>query len=628
MSFVYPAGLWALPALAVLIAMCLMRRRSELTPVSSTYLWRLSDQHRKKNRYLRTLKRALFFVLQFAALLFAALLIAQPALMMPGSGVDVAVILDASASMRMADASGETRFSRAVAAAERDMAQLPWGASVTVVLAGDEATVAADHVSTGSDLRAALESVTCGWGAGDLDGALALCEEMAGNGTISRVCLYTDTEYEETEGVEVVCLRGEDEWNISLQALNAEGSIYGTAFETTAISSGRSADVSFELMVDGKTQDESLIELRVNGELQASGSAYCPEDAETSVSLLLRQVYDFSEVRLTASVQDGLSEDNEVRLFKRKEKTARVLLVGEDSYFWEKALEALEKTELTTARDLKEAVLEGYDVYVFDGCLPERLPKDGAVWLLNPPRSPREIGVVFGERLMGTYITRANAGETLEQKLTENLMLRNAAVARFYEMTSQGNLENVLMCGEMPVMAAGRNENGCVLIVMPFDLQESNLQLLTDYIVLVHNMMEASAPALLPMQNVDCGEIVYPQPHPLCDKLFLQTPDMHLYTLKPDRARNGVRIEKPGSYTLLQEVRGEQQMLSFFAQVPRQERGTNPAPSKEALVLVANRNDAAEKMAQERVFYPTRMMAVVLLVLLLAEWGMYHRERY
>ena len=627
MSFVYPAGLWALLALAVLAVLCLVRRRSEVTPVSSTYLWRLSDQHRKKNRYLRTLKRSLFFLLQFAALACAAMLVAQPVVTMPGSGVDVAVILDASASMRMADTAGETRFARALAAVERDMAKLPWGASVTVVLAGDEALVAADHVSAGTELRAALEGVSCGWGTGDLDGALAMCEAMMEEGLISRACLYTDTAYEQTEGIEVVCLRSDDEWNVSVGTLRAEGSIYGTAFETTAISSGRSADVAFELTVDGVVQEADAIDLRVNGEAQASGSAYCPEGEEITVSLLLRQVYDYSDVRLIARAQDGLEADNETRLFKQDAKKARVLLVGENAYFWEKALSALEQTELTVETELKNAVLEGYDVYAFDGCLPDKLPKDGAVWLLNPPRSPREIGVVFGERLMGTYVTKANTGETLAAELTRNLALRDTAVARFYEMTAQGALENVLLCGEMPVMAAGRNENGCVLIVMPFDLQESSLPLLPDFVVLAHNMMEASAPTLMAEQTVTCGELVCPQMHPLCEKLFLQTPDMRLNTLAPEAARSGVRIETPGSYTLLQEVRGEQQVVSFFAQVPAQERTARSEIKTEPLVLHAD-GQTAQSRAQARVFYPARMLALLLLVLLLAEWGMYHRERY
>ncbi len=626
MSFVYPAGLWSLLGLALLIIFCLTRRRSEVTTISSTYLWRLSDQHRRNNRYLRRIKRILFFLLQFSALLFAALLVAQPIVMLPDFGVDVAVILDASGSMNIADARGETRFARAVAAMESDMKKMPWGASVTVILAGDEAAIAADHVRPGAGLRAALEGVTCGWDEGDLDGALSLCEEMMADGLVSRVILYTDTEYEQTEGIEVVCLRGADEWNVNIGTLRAKGSIYGTAFETTIVSSGRGGEVSFELMVDGKQQDEAMIDLYVNGEAQPSNSVYCMEGERIPISLLLRQVYDYSDVHVVIRAQDGLQADNEARLFQRKEKTASVLLIGENPYFWESVLEALPQTELTVKQNLKDAQLEGYDIYAFDGCIPDSLPKDGAVWLLNPPRSPREIGVVFGERLMGTYITRANNGGMLAQKLTQNLILQDAAVARFYEMTSQGALENVLICGKMPVMAAGKNENGCMLIVMPFDLQESNLQLLTDYVVLVHNMTEASAPTLLDAQNVICGERVYPQPHPLSDKLFLQTPDMRLNALDGQTALDGVHIEAPGSYTLLQEVRGEQQVFSFYAQMPVQECVVAPAPEEKPLVL--SMNEGEMQATQERLFYPARAMAILVLLLLLAEWGMYHRERY
>ena len=628
MSFVYPAGLWSLLALAVLAAVCLVRRRSEITPISSTYLWRLADQQRKKNRHLRQFKRVLFFLMQFAALAAAALLVAQPAIMMPGSGVNAAVILDASASMRMADGNGETRFARAVSAVDRDMAKLPWGASVTLVVAGDEAAVTAQQVSAGAELRAALDGAVCGWGEGDLEGALALCKEMMEAGTVSQVFLYTDKEYAHAEGLEVISLRGGDEWNVSVGTLSAEGSIYGTSFETTVVSSGRGADVTFELTIDGKLQDASAIDLRVNGQAQTSGSAYCPPDEETTVSLLVRQVYDYADVRLVVCAQDGLLQDNEARLMRRAQKTARVLLVGESAYFWEKALEALNQTELTVEKDLKKAAVDGYDIYAFDGCLPDKLPTDGAVWLLNPPRSPREIGVVFGQRIMGTYVTKANTDSELAQKLTRNLMLRNVAVARFYELTAQGALENVLQCGEMPVLCAGRNARGCVLLVMPFDLQESSLPLLADYMVLTRNMVEASAPTLLPEQYVNCGQMVYPQPHPLCEKLFLQTSDMRLNTLTPEAASEGVRVQEPGSYTLLQEVRGEQQVVSFFAQVPMQERLISAEPEEKPLILKAAAPVQEKQAAQARIFYPARAIALLLMLVLLVEWGMYHREKY
>ena len=179
----------------------------------------------------------------------------------------------------------------------------------------------------------------------------------------------------------------------------------------------------------------------------------------------------------------------------------------------------------------------------------------------------------------------------------------------------------------MPVMAAGTNANGCLQAVLPFDIQESNLPLLPDFVVLVNNMLEASAPTLLDAETVDCGTRVYPQPHPPCSRLFLQTPDMRLEALDPARAADGVRVDSPGSYTLMQEVRGQQQVVRFAAQVPQAERTTQTQPVDQPLTLTAG-GQAESAPAHARVFYPARLMALALLALLLAEWGMYHREKY
>ena len=162
---------------------------------------------------------------------------------------------------------------------------------------------------------------------------------------------------------------------------------------------------------------------------------------------------------------------------------------------------------------------------------------------------------------------------------------------------------------------------------MPFDIEDSSLPLLADFIVLVGNMLEASAPQLLAAQTVDCGTLVCPQPHPLCTRLFLQTPDMRLQMLDPGQAADGVRVAAPGSYTLMQEVRGQQQAVRFAAQVPLAERETQAQPVTEPLALTPGEG-AQRALAQERVFYPARAMALALLLLLLAEWGMYHREKY
>ena len=68
-------------------------------------------------------------------------------------------------------------------------------------------------------------------------------------------------------------------------------------------------------------------------------------------------------------------------------------------------------------------------------------------------------------------------------------------------------------------------------------------------------------------------------------------------------------------------------VVRFAAQVPQAERTTQTQPVDQPLTLTAG-GQAESAPAHARVFYPARLMALALLALLLAEWGMYHREKY
>ena len=68
-------------------------------------------------------------------------------------------------------------------------------------------------------------------------------------------------------------------------------------------------------------------------------------------------------------------------------------------------------------------------------------------------------------------------------------------------------------------------------------------------------------------------------------------------------------------------------MVRFAAQVPQAERTTQTQPVDQPLTLTAG-GRAESAPAHARVFYPARLIALALLALLLAEWGMYHREKY
>ncbi|MFR2149727.1 MAG: hypothetical protein ACLS7Z_03735 [Christensenellales bacterium] len=156
------------------------------------------------------------------ALALSALLIAQPIMPMPGSGVNVAVILDASASMQMADGQADRRFARAGRRRARH-GQVAMGRERDGGAGRGRVRVAADHVSGGMRSFARRWGVSCGWGAGDVAGAAALCQQMLDEGGISDVRLYGRAGQAEAE---VVTARRDEEREPG--ALETSGSIYGT----------------------------------------------------------------------------------------------------------------------------------------------------------------------------------------------------------------------------------------------------------------------------------------------------------------------------------------------------------------------------------------------------------------
>lgn len=630
MSFEYPAGLWSLLGIGVLIAVTLIRRRYDMTPVSSTYLWRLSERFGRQNRAAQRIKKALVFALEMVCLLLAGLLIAQPILVLPGADTHYVAILDGSGSMHIADGQGKTRFERACETILSDVEDLPWGSRVSVIVAGDRAQIAAQALSDEGEVRKALENAACGFGEGDVTGALAICQQLMDEGDASEARLYTDKDYPRAEGVAVANVCGEGEWNVSVLSLSDRGSIHGTAFDAEILSSGRGAEVTFDLYVDG--QPAQGVELSVDGTAIAGDTVFCPEGETVRVSLLVRQAYRFSSAQLIVGAQDGLTQDNEYRLYSKPEKTTRVLLAGNKTYFLEKALSVFGAVDLTCEETPTQR--EGYDLYVYDGCLPDRLPQDGAVWMIHPARAHKETDVVLGEEIMGTYITAAQTGRDGEfSALTKHLSLNEAAVVRFREVKSCGSFVPVLQCGSMPVLLAGRSQGGHVQLILPFDLQDSNLPLLSDYIVLLDNMLACSVPPMLPAQDFACGEVVYPQRMAQCERLFLQTPDMSIRTLDAGVAEAGLMLDAPGGYTLLQELAGgEERMLGFFAHMPQRESRVEQAQAENAIALYAREDDEPQETRMDaqddQRVKPLRALAAILMMLMLVEWVVYHREKY
>jgi len=177
-------GIAALVA-APYLAHRLRRQRAEERPFAPARL--VPPTPPKARRRARLEDRSLFFI-RAASVVALALLGASPlvrcsrlALSRSGASVAVAIVLDDSMSMRVADAAGRTRFARAQAGAREILASLREGDAAAIVLAGAPARVGLAATTDISAARAALDGINESDRATDLDAAVAVARTLVGD---------------------------------------------------------------------------------------------------------------------------------------------------------------------------------------------------------------------------------------------------------------------------------------------------------------------------------------------------------------------------------------------------------------------------------------------------------------
>lgn len=164
------------------VAHRLRRQRAEEHPFAPVHL--VPPTPPKARRRARLEDRSLFAI-RALSVLALALLGASPlvkcsrlALSRSGTSVAVAIVLDDSMSMRVVDASGRSRFSRAQEGAREILGALRDGDAAAIVLAGGPARVGLAATTDISAARAAASGITESDRGTDLDGAIAIARTL------------------------------------------------------------------------------------------------------------------------------------------------------------------------------------------------------------------------------------------------------------------------------------------------------------------------------------------------------------------------------------------------------------------------------------------------------------------
>ena len=591
MQFLEPMGAWALLALAAVLAFYLLKRQYEERTVPSTYLWRMALRDESASRPLERLRRSLLLILQLLAAALFALALMRPAL--PGHAAgEFVIVLDASASMQAADETGRTRMEEARQRAEELVRGLNALDRVTVLRAGTNVDVLASRADRQTAI-AAIRAAQSGSGGARMEEALSLARAMAQEIEGLDICVFSDASIAPVEGASLYAVGAAAE-NRALVSLAVEETASGGRAVARVANYGAACEIQLEGYADGV-----LCDVR---------TAQAGAGETVSVSFDVPPGAQRVEARLA---NGGALALDDARWWRRAEDARRtVVLAGEGNLFLEAALALRADIDVVRASVEEAPAIEGAQLYIFDGVLPQTLPQSGSLLCVNPPEGADILGIsVAGAQ---TPQGAVHAGD----RFSENLSLAGVAL-RTYRPLSGG--EVILLCGD-DAIAAWAESGAQRAAVIGFDLSDSNLPVKYDFPVLMLQLLDALAPdASMCVADAVVGKAVPVTASARAEAVSVITPAGESVSLAPPfPAAPFTGADEVGEYALVETLPEGEERAWFAVYMPAAESDVR-AVAEDA----AQAGGGAVRAAGREM---TVWAVLLLLAALMLEWWVSRRE--
>jgi hypothetical protein len=628
-----PFGLlFGLLALPILILYMLKLRRREVE-VPSTLLWQLLLRDRQANAPWQRLKRNLLLFLQLLILGALAFALARPAVPVPAVAAGaVVVLLDASASMNAIDVQ-PNRFEAARTAARKLIENLPNGSRMTLILAGIDPQILISSASEKAELERALASANPTQGSTDWEAALALAAGALAAGTTGA-----GSDSQAARMTTVILSDG----GLPAQGLPPlPGEVrylpVGKGSDNLAISAlaVRTSEDRTELFVRvdnyGDAPRRAALSFYAGEELFAARQLELPSGQSASEVITgLPAGQGFYQARLAPLDRgedgrlDDLPLDDVAFAINRPDSLGRTLLVSsqpEGNFFLEQVLAAMPKITAYRALPGEGGELqipgEPFDLYIFDGALPDELPVANLL-LINPATNPLfEVSGVF---------TPTTSIQVTEHSLTRFLDWQEVHVAKARQIETPEWGEVLVHAGDYPLVFAGET-GGRRVAVVAFDLHDSDLPLQVAFPILFHNLSEFLIPgqAFETETAIAPGESLRITPGPAAEQVLIASPSGQVFSYTP--GEEGIQFSETGELGVyaVNILEGDSQTADYFSVNLFDERESNLRPAQTIQVGSTAISPSAEEGLGQREFWP--WLAGLALAILLLEWWAFHGQQ-
>lgn len=640
MNWLVPLGFLGLIGLAVLLLIYLLKPNYQQKSVSSTFVWKLSLKYRKRRNPISKLRNLLILLCQIFIIAACAFVMAQPAIVKETSVTsdEKIVIIDASASM-LASNGDESRFERAVhSATEYVENALKGGKMISVILAGRKAEYLAFRIKSQSEEAATILddmsalvadplNLMCSYGAGDIEGAKNLAEQITIDNPLAEVFVYTGTKYLDTGNVKVVDVSEKDEWNVAVLDCGSELYEGFYSFNAEVASYGRAQEITVICEVDGINIDQAHPDgLRDRYTI----TKQIPKDYVESITFNPAEVgkykvYSFTNARIMVEVNDSFPYDNTFDIYGGTREEIKIQYYSTDpNIFFKVALLGLhdafidkwdiQVTELS--RGVAPA-MEGFDIYIFEHAAPAVLPTDGVTILVNPNSIPRGVEMTIDSVSTTTKSDPYIFTEGEEHPITQFVDVSSFICTEYSRIVewNESKYTPLMYCNGDPVVLC-QNAADSKLVVMAFSVNMFTPDMF-DFSALLYGIYDYYMPPTTDSYVYDVNSEITLRARGSKLEIFGQAGGEPLvYETFPAK----LLLEKSGSYILKQKlISGREITESIFVRIPNAE--SNIVKEVQVLPSPVKRN-VTETINDMHIMFIILGIAVGLLFV---EWFLHSR---
>lgn len=543
--------LFLLVLIPVIILLYMLKQKAKEYPFSSSMLWKKIMNNIEATTPWEKLKKNLLMFLQILTVLLLVFTLMAPYLKHGGRIYDnVIIVIDNSASMGIAYNTDHSRIEEAKKRACDYVDSLSETAQVTVLTSALETGIIKTNVTDKTELKKAIKNITLTDLPGDTTAAVSVSQSMVNQWEQYDAVFFTDTPVALGALEARVVNLYTDYKNLSMDYVSygINEDAYGTLTVLGKITNGTSDAVTTDVNLYG---DDVLLKVQ---------SVTIPP-AESLVVYFDQVNFDGSVLKMEINNPDDLMADNQAYVTLQTQNQKKALLVTNDNLFLEKAITNISWVDLyKTSQPSAIGKDDTYDLYIFDGIIPETLPEQGNYLFFN---------AASGEEIVeqGTLVNIALTFDDTEITNYVSDFTFGASSAYYYERPIWANS---FITGDNKCVGYYGETGGRRIAVVGFDIHNSDLALQAEFPILMSNLMDyMMVSSLVSGKDYTTGDKISFNGNLNGSALSVTAPDGAVTTLEAAVTTSAYTdTDQAGVYHVTQTIGDEEKAETFVVAFP------------------------------------------------------------